>query len=64
MSHESESNLKTQLKFVGLFMLQMIAQGALIAVGGHMANKIISRRSVAALPASEGGNVTQLRKAV
>ena len=65
MSHEqSESQLKNQLKFVAYFALQMVAQGALIALGGHLANKVISRRSVAALPASEGGNVTQLRKAV
>ncbi len=63
MSHESESNLKSQLKFVAYFALQMIAQGALIAVGGHLASRALSRRT-AALPPSEGGNVTQLRKAV
>jgi hypothetical protein len=66
MSHEqSESQLKTQLKFVAYFALQMVAQGALIALGGHLANKVINRPRTAALPAGEsGGNVSQLRKAV
>jgi hypothetical protein len=64
MSHESESNLKTQVKLLAVFAVQMIAQGALLALGGHLANKALARRATAALPAGEGGNVTQLRKAV
>ncbi len=64
MSHESESNLKTHIKLLAVFAVQMIAQGALIALGGALANKALSRRSKAVLPPAEGGTVSQLRKAV
>lgn len=64
MSHESESNLKSQVKFLAVFAIQMIAQGALIALGGALANKALSRHSNAVLPPAEGATVSQLRKAV
>jgi hypothetical protein len=63
MSHESESNLKTQVKLLAVFAVQMIAQGALLALGGHLANKALARR--AALPAADvGGNVSPIKRAV
>jgi hypothetical protein len=66
MSYEqSDSQWKTQLKFFAVFALQTLAQGALMALGAHAANKVINRPRTAALPAGEsGGNVSQLRKAV